>query len=564
MNPERLGRYAIERLLGQGGMGRVFAARDPESGEEIALKVLSAGLAEDPEKFRRFEQEVLALARLDHPGIVRLLGPLERDGDLTFFAMERLEGETLSARLRRDGPLPAADALAIARPLFAALAAAHGAGVVHRDIKPGNVFLSGDRVVLTDFGLARMEDITRLTRTGQLMGTLDYMSPEQCEGAGVDLRTDLYAAGIVLYEMLAGDPPFRQASPGAVLRGHLSETAPRIDRIRADLPEGLGRIVSRLLEKNPAKRYAAAEQVLADLEGMRDASRTVTFLPGMRPDPDRPAAPPRRRGRSRRRVGLAAGAAAAALLALFAVWRFAFPAPADPGRETVETAIERMHRAIRGADFESFASCFEPTTLAPFFDADAAAEFRERARAVADFAYRAEIPLRGPPEATAAVRVVVSRALATVLGADTPGPLRLVFATGDGGWRVTEVTEPPGPGRRGERDRKGLVVRVDALFRELNTRGGEFLQRLVREGRIPRERYAETKARLDAVLAEGPIGYEVLESESRVGAGRAVMVVRSPDLARALGIAEDRFDVEFTRTLENPVWRARGMKIHEP
>ena len=197
MSDDRLGRFEIESVLGRGGMGTVYAARDSESGRRVALKVLSGDLVDDEEKFLRFEQEVTALGRLEHPNIVRLLGPLEKHGQKVFFPMEIVEGETLAVKLRREGPQPVAAALAVATTLLGALDAAHRAGVVHRDVKPSNILVDGNTLKVTDFGLARMEDITRLTRTGQLMGTLEYMSPEQCEGEPVDPRTDHNTTGII-------------------------------------------------------------------------------------------------------------------------------------------------------------------------------------------------------------------------------------------------------------------------------------------------------------------------------------------------------------------------------
>ncbi|MHC4861002.1 MAG: serine/threonine-protein kinase, partial [Planctomycetota bacterium] len=170
MDAERLGRFEIEELIGEGGMGSVYAARDTESGDRVALKVLSSEIAEDEEKLRRFEQEATALARIEHEGIVRRLGPIERDGRRVFFPMELLEGKTLARRLREEGPMPVPVALAIVRGLLEALGAAHAAGVVHRDVKPSNILIKEEEVKVTDFGLARMEDITRLTKTGQLMG----------------------------------------------------------------------------------------------------------------------------------------------------------------------------------------------------------------------------------------------------------------------------------------------------------------------------------------------------------------------------------------------------------
>ncbi len=549
-------------------MGTVYAARDTESGRELALKVLSSELDRDEEKFRRFEQEVTALARVDHPNIVRLLGPLERDGPRTFFTMELLQGTTLSSLLRRRGPLPVPEALRIFRCLLGALAAAHGAGVVHRDIKPSNILLVSGTVKITDFGLARMEDLTRLTRTGQLMGTLDYMSPEQCEGAPIDHRSDLYSAGIVLYEMLVGEPPFRNASPGAVLRGHLEETPPRVDRIRADLPEGLAEVVERLLAKDPGDRPPDAEAVLRDLDRIRDPARTVTFHDGVRPRSaaEERARPPRRRRPSRRVIlaslaGLLLVGAGIAILVNRSRPRY-------PGQATPGDLLVTLHRAIENRDFRTFARCFDPLCLEEFFPEDPARLFLERREGIRDFAFRSGPPRRPPPIPGITLRVVSGPALPAVLGLPADAPLRLALRPEGGRFRVERVfagTAGVVPKLLEFRDllKRMLAGRVRELFGNLDRYAPALLSRGVRTGRIPEAKLAALRERLRALYRSGKKPeVTILDEESMFGRARARIVVRCPELARALSLRDDRFVVEFARTPPDRNWRMRDIRPH--
>jgi serine/threonine protein kinase len=271
MNPDRLraalaDRYAIERELGQGGMATVYLARDLKHDRLVALKLLRPVLsaAVGPE---RFLLEIRVTARLQHPHILALLdsGTLEYEPHLVlpYYVMPYVEGESLRDRLVRERQLPVEDAVRIGLEMVEALAYAHAQGVVHRDIKPENILLANRQAVLTDFGIARAISLAggeRLTATGLAVGTPPYMSPEQAAGDTVDARTDIYALGCALYEMLAGDPPFTGPSAQAVLAGHIARPVPDLRAVRAAVPERLERAITRALAKLPADRFASAEE----------------------------------------------------------------------------------------------------------------------------------------------------------------------------------------------------------------------------------------------------------------------------------------------------------------
>ncbi|MFF1733687.1 WD40 repeat domain-containing serine/threonine protein kinase [Streptomyces sp. NPDC058247] len=250
------GRYELKQLLGRGGMGEVWLGRDSSLlRRDVAVKVLPPLM--DSSAVRRFQREASTLAMLQHPGITVVHDAGEHDGCL-FIVMELLRGHDL-ARLLADhrGPLPVERALNVARQTAVALAAAHSCGVVHRDLKPGNLFVQpGDQVKICDFGIARTaEDSIVLTTAGRVVGTPLYMSPEQWRGADIDARTDLYSLGCVLYELLAGRPPFTtSASVFALMHQHLEELAIPLRELRPDLPEHLTSLVLRLLAKDPAER----------------------------------------------------------------------------------------------------------------------------------------------------------------------------------------------------------------------------------------------------------------------------------------------------------------------
>ncbi|HLZ70933.1 MAG TPA: serine/threonine-protein kinase [Dehalococcoidia bacterium] len=259
------GRYAILGTLGKGGFATVYRARDQALEREVAIKVLLPHLAEDPEIRQRFVAEARGIARLRHPNIATIYDVGEADG-LPFFTMELIEGPTL-ARLLLGGPLPPAQVVALIRSLASAIDYLHRAGLVHRDIKPANIMLeAGGRVVLMDFGIARAIDQTTHTRTGTSLGTPEYMSPEQVRGERVGPASDIYALGVLTYNLLAGKPPF-SGDTAYLLFAHAYEPPPPLREQRPNLPEAIYAAVGQALAKDPLQRLATAAAFAAALAG---------------------------------------------------------------------------------------------------------------------------------------------------------------------------------------------------------------------------------------------------------------------------------------------------------
>jgi serine/threonine protein kinase/tetratricopeptide (TPR) repeat protein len=274
--PSRIGQYAILRKLGQGGMGVVYAARDERLERSVALKTMAAVSREETAR-RRFWREARALASVNHPNVCQIYEVGEDNGEL-FIAMELLDGEPLSDRLQR-GPLAVGDAVPVARGLLTALSALHARGIVHRDVKPSNVFLTSHGVKLLDFGLARPSDpdialaesaTADLTRTGIVVGTPRYMAPEQVTGEALDARTDLFAVGAILFEMLAGRPAFTGQTAVAILHATLYEQPPALSGSPA--VAAADRVVRRALAKQPSERPASAEAMADELDAVRETS----------------------------------------------------------------------------------------------------------------------------------------------------------------------------------------------------------------------------------------------------------------------------------------------------
>ncbi len=274
--PSRVGHYAIERKLGEGGMGVVYAARDERLQRAVALKTMLA-LADDENARKRFWREARAAASVNHPNICQIY-EIGEDGGELFIAMELLEGEVLADRLRR-GPVNTTDAIAVGLEMLAALAALHARGIVHRDLKPSNVFLTSHGVKLLDFGLARPEmegplSDTGLTRTGILMGTPRYMSPEQVAGEAVDARSDLFAAGAILFEMLAGRPAFAGRTLVEVLHATRYEQPPALTG--SPTIAAIDRVIRRALSKRPGERHASATEMAGELGAIRGGNGDST------------------------------------------------------------------------------------------------------------------------------------------------------------------------------------------------------------------------------------------------------------------------------------------------
>lgn len=267
MEPRTLaGRYELTQRIGSGGMGTVWRARDVTLGREVAVKVLHEGLASDTAFAERFRREARNAAGLAHPNIVTVYDSGEHEG-VPFIVMELVDGESLHARVQRDGPLPVREAVRIARAILGALAHAHARGLVHRDMKPGNVLLAGDgEPKVADFGIAKgLGDGADLTRTGSVLGTAAYLAPEQVWGQEATPASDLYAVGCLMYACLCGAPPFEGDSPVAIAVRHTRDPVPSLRARRPDLPLAIEQVVLRVLEKHPARRFASAAEMDAAL-----------------------------------------------------------------------------------------------------------------------------------------------------------------------------------------------------------------------------------------------------------------------------------------------------------
>jgi serine/threonine protein kinase/tetratricopeptide (TPR) repeat protein len=271
-------RYHVESLLGSGGMGKVYKARDRELDRTVAIKVLRPDLMTDPMALQRFKHELLLASSISHPNILRIHDLGEYNG-VKFISMAYVDGGDLTQVLRKEGRLPLERVLTIMRQLIAALAAAHGVNVVHRDLKPQNILLdSDDHVYVSDFGIAKTleSDRTSVTRTGAVLGTPLYMSPEQVEGKPVDHRSDLYTIGLIFYEMLTGILPFSGDSTFQLMYQRVHQQPKHPELVIPDLPPYLSRICLKCLEKEPAQRYQSASEILVDLEFKHAPSHTRT------------------------------------------------------------------------------------------------------------------------------------------------------------------------------------------------------------------------------------------------------------------------------------------------
>src|SRR4051794_2933427 len=262
----QIARFRVERVVGAGAMGTVYLARDETTGERIALKVLAPELARD-ERFRqRFLRESGIAGELTHPNVVRTLAAGDEDG-LLYLAMEYVDGSDLRELLRSEGRLSAERAVNFVADVAGALDAAHEKGLVHRDVKPGNVLVSRaepERAYVCDFGLARhVSSVSSLTGDRGFLGTIDYVPPEQIEGGSIDARADVYSLGCLLFECLTGERPFARDSELSVVFAHLNEPPPRVSELCPELPEAFDEVVATALAKAPDDRYSSCGELAA-------------------------------------------------------------------------------------------------------------------------------------------------------------------------------------------------------------------------------------------------------------------------------------------------------------
>jgi Tol biopolymer transport system component len=283
---KKLGPYEIQNPIGAGGMGEVYSAHDSRLNRTVAVKILPAMFSADRERLNRFSQEARAAAALNHPNILSIYD-IGEDAGAPYIVSELLEGETLRDRLR-TGPLPLRKAIEYALQIARGLAAAHEKGIVHRDLKPENLFLTEDgRVKILDFGLAKltrpeslssdaeMATIQAATEAGMVMGTVGYMSPEQVRGKTSDARSDIFAFGAILYEMISGKRAFHGETPADTMSAILKEDVPELSETTRNVPPGLERIVRHCLEKSPAQRFHSANDLAFDLEALTDLSTST-------------------------------------------------------------------------------------------------------------------------------------------------------------------------------------------------------------------------------------------------------------------------------------------------
>ncbi|RLB52297.1 MAG: hypothetical protein DRJ42_15315 [Deltaproteobacteria bacterium] len=295
-------RYRVLDEIATGGMGSVHEVERLEDAAHFAIKVIRGDLVQGGTTLERFRREAQLLSKIDHPGVVQILDAGLLEDQSAFFVMELLEGETLLDYFRREAPMSASDASTIIGGVADALDAVHGLGIIHRDLKPANIILAGETVKLVDFGIAKAADVTRLTMTGQMVGTVRYMAPEQIIGEAVDHRADIYALGVMAWAALAGRPPF--PGSGMETAEHVLAGAPRLDEVAPDLGEAICAAVHRAMSREASRRFESAGAFAAAFaEAAVGAPKVTTrpstgFMPLAATVVDRPRRPPEEAARA--------------------------------------------------------------------------------------------------------------------------------------------------------------------------------------------------------------------------------------------------------------------------
>ncbi len=360
------GRYELEELVGTGGMSSVYRAHDSMLDRKVALKVLHPQFTGDEEYLERFRREARSVAQLSHPNIVTVIDRGEEGGS-QFIVFEYVAGDNLKELVGRSGALPVVTAVSLAHQIARALAFAHEHGLVHRDVKPQNVLLSGDgRAKVTDFGIARSLDVKHgMTQTGTVLGTSDYIAPEQAQGQTISAQTDVYSLGVVLWELLTGQVPFPGENFVAVAMRHINEPPPHVRDRRPDVPPRLEAALQRAMAKNPGDRFPSMDAFCAELaaclqeleHGQPDEGATA-IVP---PRPCRPRPQRRRSGAPWLPIALAALLAAAAVAAAAIAWRHSHD---SAGGKPHVTPPAQVHLAGVGA-FDPFGGDGEHDSEAP-------------------------------------------------------------------------------------------------------------------------------------------------------------------------------------------------------
>jgi serine/threonine-protein kinase len=357
------GRYRLDAQVGAGGMSTVYRAFDTLLERQVAIKLMHREIAQDSDQLERFRREARAVAQLNHPHVVGVIDAGEDEG-MPYIVFEYVEGETLKDRIRRHGRLPIAEAVAYAIEIARALGAAHERQIVHRDVKPQNVLIDEEgSAKVTDFGIARSLTEEGLTADGRVLGTTDYVSPEQALGHAVTPQSDLYSLGIVLYEMLTGEVPFHGENQVSVAMKHVREELPDVQSRRPEVSSALAAIVDRATEKDLGRRYATADELIADLEDVlpmetarsgRTSGEVTTVLRTL------PASAQRRVPlRARRRARWLAAAALAAVVIAIAVVLFVLAGRTERG--TGSRNVKPPSPGLQGVSLsQSGAKDFDP------------------------------------------------------------------------------------------------------------------------------------------------------------------------------------------------------------